>query len=105
MTTREEMKNEIHYLLLAYPNFAPILEGKPNTVDLFMDILGEYEDEMIHKSIIACIKEPGRKFAPLPGELLERVRGFIATEKNKYVPPKEEKWADLSNVYVRKEKE
>ena len=89
MITREEMKVELVYMICAYPNFTPVLEGKPNSVDLYMDILGEYDVELIHKSIIACIKEPGRRFAPLSGEILDRVKGLIADEKARYKPPTE----------------
>ena len=87
MATRDEIKLEIRYLILAFTNFLPTLEGSPNTVDVFMDILGEYSADILHKAVVSCIKDPGRLFAPLPGELLDRAKMFIADEKSRYKPP------------------
>ena len=100
MTTRDEVKQEIRYLILAFPNYTPILDGKPNTVDVFMDILENCDSELLHKAVVSCIKDNGRVFAPSVGEILERTQMFVAEEKMKFIPTPEPEggWADLTGM-------
>jgi len=92
MITRDDVKEEIKYLMVAYPNYAPTLTGSPNVIDVFLDILGEYEKEFLHPAVLKCIKESNRIFAPSVGEILEWVRLLASEKKNKYIPEPEQKY-------------
>ena len=92
MITREDVKEEIKYLMVAYPNYSPTLSGNPNVIDVFVDILGEYEKEFLHPAVLKCIKESNKVFAPAVGEILEWVRIFTTDKKNKYISEPEPKY-------------
>ena len=69
MTTREDIKNIMAYMVLAFPNFKPTLEGQVNSVDVYYDLLGDMPVETLQAAIKTCCTEPGRQFAPTAGEI------------------------------------
>lgn len=89
MATRDDIKNEIKYMILAFPNFRPSLEDKFNVIDVFYDLLGKYDADLLHRGLKLSIMEPGRTWAPSASEIADRTNGLIADEKNRYKPPTE----------------
>ena len=100
MITKDNIKEEIKYLMIAFPNYNPTITGSPNVIDVFMDILGDCEAEVLHKAVKSCIRDNGRVFAPSVGEILERIRMYVIEEKGKFVPTPEPLggWADLTGI-------
>lgn len=74
MTTREDIKNLMAYMILAFPNYHPALEGGTNTVDVLFDLLSDLPIDTLKTAVKACCAEPGRAFAPSAGE----IRGAVA---------------------------
>jgi hypothetical protein len=74
MSTRTDIKNIIAYLALAFPNFHADVTGTPNTVDVYLDLLGDMPAETLQVAVKSCCAEPGRAFAPSAGE----IRGMAA---------------------------
>lgn len=69
MTTREEIQYLMAYMAMCFPNFHPILNGQPNAIDVYLDLLGDMSLDTLTTAVRACCAEPGRAFAPSPGEI------------------------------------
>jgi hypothetical protein len=69
MTTRNDVKNLMAYMMMAFPNYNPILEGEINAIDVFYDLLGDFPLETLKTAVRACCAESDRKFAPSAGEI------------------------------------
>ena len=78
MATRTDVKNIIAYLALAFPNFHADVTGTPNTVDVFLDLLGHLPPDTLQAAVKACCAQPGRAFAPSPGEIIGAAAGMHA---------------------------
>ena len=89
MSNRNDIKNEVKYMLLAFPNYRPNLEGEFNVLDVLLDLLGKYEANLLHQAVKLAIMETGRVFAPSASEIADRANELIRDEKNRYKPPKE----------------
>jgi hypothetical protein len=73
MTTRNDIKNLMAFIGLAFPNFKPVLEGEINSVDVFYSLLGDIDLPALKTAVQACCAEAGRAFAPSAGE----IRGMV----------------------------
>lgn len=69
MTVRDEIKAIITYMVLAFPNFHPTLDGTPNSVDVYQDLLGDMNFQLLMLATKTACAERGRKFAPSAGEI------------------------------------
>jgi len=69
MATKEDVKKEIEYLMVCFPNFYPVLEGEINIISVFMEKFGDVPSDKLHEAIADCTDEPGRKYAPSIGEI------------------------------------
>jgi len=76
MANRNDVKMMIGYMKLAFPNYSPVLEGQPNTVDVLLDLLGDMPTDTLRAAVKACCSEIGRAFAPSPGEIREAAVGL-----------------------------
>ena len=68
MANRDDIKSIIGYMALAYQNFHPDLTSIPNTIDIFEDLLGDLEADVLRAAVKQACREP-RAFAPAPGEI------------------------------------
>lgn len=69
MANRDEIKSVIMYMMLAFPNYHPTLEGKPNSVDVYLDLLGDMPADTLMVATKTACAERGREFAPSAGEI------------------------------------
>jgi len=69
MATREEIARIIGYLKLVYPNYNPDVKSTPNTVDVYEDLLGDLDGQMLEAAVRDACKQD-RAFAPAPGEII-----------------------------------
>jgi hypothetical protein len=74
MATRDDIKKEIEYLMVCFPNYNPVLEGDINVVNIFLEKFGKYPTETFKEAIRDCTDEPGRKFAPSVGEIIHAIK-------------------------------
>jgi len=101
MANRNDIKNEVKYLLLAFPNYHPTLDGEFNVLDVLLDLLGKYDADILHKAVKSAIMETGRIYAPSASEIADNANRLIADEKNRHKPPKEpEVYADLTKLKI-----
>ena len=73
MATRDEVKTEVQYMILAYPNYSPDLESTPNVIDVLYGSFKNIPPGDLHQAIVDCTEEPGRRFAPTIGDVLHAV--------------------------------
>jgi hypothetical protein len=69
MTTREEIKNLVAYMILSFSNYHPDVDSPMNVVDVFLDLLGDLPLDALKAAVRSCCAEPGRQFAPSAGEI------------------------------------
>jgi hypothetical protein len=69
MATREDIKNIIAYMALAFHNFHPDVSSPMNSVDVLYDLLGDLSADTLKTAVKSCCAEPGRAFAPSAGEI------------------------------------
>jgi hypothetical protein len=69
MTTREDIRNLIAYMMMAFPNYEPALKGEVNAIDVYLDLLDDLPLDTLKTAVRACCAEPDRKFAPSAGEI------------------------------------
>lgn len=98
MTDRDDIKGLIGYIKLAYPNFNPTLEGSPNIIDVWYDLLGDLPLDTLKLAVKSCCTEPDRAFAPSPGE----IRGAIAKMNTSNLPLAGEAWGEVIQYIVTK---
>jgi hypothetical protein len=79
VANRDEIKALVGFMMLAFPNFHPDLESEPNTIDVFEDLLGDIEGDKLRQGMRIACKEPGRAFAPSPGEIIGAVNSLPST--------------------------
>jgi hypothetical protein len=75
MATREEIAQIIGYLKLVYPNYNPDVTSHPNTIDVYEDLLGDIEADMLRQGVKAACRQD-RAFAPSPGEIRAAVNSL-----------------------------
>jgi hypothetical protein len=99
MATRDDIKNIIAYMALAFPNFHPDVESQLNTVDIFLDLLGDIQTDTLKLAVRAACTEAGRAFAPSVGE----IRGIVAELRTKIsgVPSAGEAWGEVIGSFER----
>ena len=90
MCTRDDIKSIMEYVMLAYPNFKPNLDGKPNIVDVWFDQLGDFSTDDVKIATKAYCSED-HDFAPNPGQL----RGAIAKLRTADLPLAGEAWDEV----------
>jgi len=95
MATRDEIKAIIGYMRLSFPNYKPELEGKPNTIDVMLDLLGDMPIDVLTQAVKFCCAEAGRQFAPSAGE----IRGAAVNMhiKSSGIPDAGEAWTEVLN--------
>lgn len=70
MATRDDVKNILAYMALAFPNYHPDVTSAPvNSVDVYRDLLGDLPADTLKTATQACCAQPGRQFAPSAGEI------------------------------------
>jgi hypothetical protein len=69
MTTRDDIKNFIAYFMMAFPNYHPDITSAMNTTDVYYDLLKDIPLEDLKLAVRTACAEPGRAFAPSPGEI------------------------------------
>jgi hypothetical protein len=89
MSTRDDMRKLIGYLILHYPNFNPDFDSKPNVLDAWLDTLQDFAADELIEAVRSCCKEPGRVFAPAPSEII----GAVVSKQTDGIPSPEEGWA------------
>ncbi len=99
MATRDDIKKAIAYLKLVFPNFNPILEGEPNSIDVYLDLLADLPAETLQAGIRACGSEIERAFAPSPGEI--RGAAIKLHMKASDVPSAGEAWGEIIGSFER----
>lgn len=93
MTTRDDIKKLMGYMINAFPNFNPNTTGETNAVDVFFDLLGDLPLETLKIAVKSACAEPGRAFAPSAGE----IRGMAASLQMRAAgtPTAAEAWAAI----------
>ena len=99
MATRDEIKSVIGYLALAFPSFSPILDGTPNSVDVYADLLGDLDASLLRLAVREACAELGRKFAPSPGEIREAVANLQSSAAG--TPSAAEAWGAVMESFRR----
>jgi hypothetical protein len=74
MATRDDIKLEVSYMILAFPNYNPDLSSTPNVVDVLFGSLAKYPAGDIHQAVIDCTEQEDRKFAPTIGEIIHAIK-------------------------------
>ena len=74
MATRDEIKTEVGWMILAFPNYTPDLASKPNVIDVLFGSLAKYPAADIHQAVIDCSEQEDRKFAPTIGEIIHAIK-------------------------------
>jgi hypothetical protein len=99
MATRDDIKNVIAYLGMAFPNYHPDVESPLNTVDVMFDLLGDLPADALQMAVRSCCSEAGRTFAPSTGE----IRGAISLIRAKVsgVPTAGEAWSEIVGSFER----
>lgn len=70
MATRDDIKKIVAYLAMAYPNYRPDISSPVNTVDVFLDLLGDLDAKDLQIAVkAACTPGTGRQFAPSADEI------------------------------------
>ena len=98
MATRQEIAQIIGYLKLVYSNYAPDVTSHPNTIDVYEDLLGDLDGEILLAAVKAACKEP-RAFAPTPGEIRAAAASLPSSE------PWREPMYSLNLYFERKNKD
>ena len=93
MANRKEIIQIVGIMSLAYSNYKPMLDGELTTVDLLEDLLGDLPVDELKLALKACILEPGRAFAPAPGEIRGKVAQMRLAANN--TPTAGEAWAEV----------
>lgn len=99
MTTREDMQYLMAYMAMCFPNFHPILDGKPNAIDVYLDLLGDMSLDTLKTAVRACCAEPGRAFAPSAGEIRGAATQMHARAAG--LPTAGEAWAAVIGSFER----
>jgi hypothetical protein len=97
--TREDIKNIMAFIGMAFPNYKPTLQGEINTVDVLYNLLGDLDLDMLKMAVQACCAEPGRAFAPSAGEIRGMVANLYAQANG--VPSAGEAWAAIIDSFRR----
>ncbi len=99
MATRDEIKIILFYMKKSFPNFTPDLErdekrpDMPNSVDVFYDLLKHLPIDTLKLAVRSCCAQPGRAFAPSPGEIIGMVTSLHI--KASGVPSAGEAWEEV----------
>jgi hypothetical protein len=99
MVSRGEIKSVIGYMALAFPNFNPALEGTPNSVDVYADLLGDLDPDLLRLAVRDACAELGRRFAPSPGEIRAAAVGLRARAAG--TPSAAEAWGAVMESFRR----
>ncbi len=99
MATRDEIKKVIGYIKLAFPNYAPVVEGEVNSVDVFTDLLGDVDADLLWLAVKSCCTESKRAFAPSAGEI--RGAALELTAQACGIPSAGEAWAEIVASFER----
>jgi hypothetical protein len=99
MTTRNDIKNLMAFMGMAFPNFKPILDGEINSVDVFFTLLGDIDIAELKTAVQACCAEPGKAFAPSAGEIRGMVTKINFQVEN--IPTPGEAWAAVIGSFER----
>lgn len=73
MITKDEIKNEIAYIVVCFPNYDPPLDGDVNVFVVWSDFFGKVPANELHEAVMNCCGEVGRKYAPSIGEIKHAV--------------------------------
>jgi hypothetical protein len=84
---------------LSFPNYNPDVTSPLNTVDVFVDLLGDLDAVTLKTAVKSCCAEPGRAFAPSAGE----IRGMVSSLRAKIsgVPTAGEAWGEIIKSFER----
>ena len=93
MATRSDISNILAYLLVAFPNFHPSLDGEVTSLDVWFDLLGHLPADALKTACKSCCATPGRAFAPSPGEIIGAVTQMQAQASG--MPSAGEAWAAI----------
>ena len=99
MTTRIDIKNLMAYIMMAFPNYNPALEGEVNAIDVMFDLLGDLDADLLKTAVRTCCTESGRAFPPSSGEIRGAAENLIA-EISGYPTPGEA-WGAIIGSYER----
>jgi hypothetical protein len=73
MITKEEIKNEIAYIVGCFPNYEPVLDGCGSVFVIWSDFFSKVPNDKLHEAVMDCCGEVGRKYAPSIGEIKHAV--------------------------------
>jgi hypothetical protein len=94
MADREDIKQVIGYLKLAFPNnYNPDVTSQPNTVDVMLDLLGHFPAELLRLAVRSTCAQPGRAFAPAPGEIRGEALSLLAASEG--LPTAGDAWREV----------
>lgn len=65
MATEKDIAQIVDVMQAAFPNWHPT----DNTVEVYFQILKEEDSKLLKAAVFQAIAEPGRAFAPSPGEI------------------------------------
>jgi hypothetical protein len=74
MTTREEIKKEVEYLIVSFPSYNPVLDGEINVISVFLEKFSNIPTKDFHQAIQDLVDEEGRKYAPSIGEIKHAIK-------------------------------
>ena len=82
MATRKDIELEIRYMMAMFPNWFPKLEsdGTDTEVDVWCAYFNNMPIEILHRAVKEVGTEPGRRFHPSIGELIDRANYIIYVE-------------------------
>lgn len=98
MATRKDIADIIAYMKLAYSNYSPDVTSPLNALDVFEDLLGDFDAEMLHTAIKVCCSQAGQ-FAPSAGDIRETVIQ-ISMQADR-VPTAGQAWGAIIGSYER----
>ena len=100
MADRTDIKNIIAYMALAFQTFHPDVESPLNTVDVYLDLLGDIPADILKLAVrAACVPGTGKEFAPSPDEIRIEVAALRA--KVNGVPSAGEAWGEVIGSFER----
>lgn len=76
MADKSDIAQAINMLMIAFPNYHP--ESMELTAQLWMATLADLPADLLKASIMACITERGRQFAPSIGEIRDAAIQLLA---------------------------
>ena len=98
MTTRDDIKNLIAYMVMAFPNYDPIFTGEINTVDVMLDLLGDLPLDTLKAAVKSCCSRAGQ-FAPSMGDIREEATRLSLQAAG--IPTAGEAWGAVIGSYER----